>query len=209
LLDALAKDFAKNGYRLKPLMRTILNSNTYQLASVGVPKQSAFAADPDRYFTKSTIRMLAAEQILDAISSATGVAEPFKGYPVGTRALELAEGGVNHPFLQAFSKPVRDATCECAREEDPSLPQMLHLLNNKGMLKKLSSPDARLAKTLAQQKDDRAVIEQIYLATMSRRPTPAEVSIATRHIADVGDRARGLQDVQYALFNMAEFLLRH
>ncbi|HZZ78596.1 MAG TPA: DUF1549 and DUF1553 domain-containing protein [Gemmataceae bacterium] len=209
LLDALAKDFAKNGYRLKPLIRAILNSNTYQLASVGVPKQSAQAADPDRYFTKSAIRMLAAEQILDAISAATGVPEAFKGYPVGTRALELAEGGVNHPFLQAFSKPVRDVTCECAREEDPSLPQMLHLLNNKGMLKKVSSPEARLAKTLAQQKDDGAVIELIYLATLSRRPTVAELSIATRHIAEVGDRSRGLQDVQYALFNMAEFLLRH
>jgi hypothetical protein len=209
LLDALAKDFAKNGYRLKPLIRSILNSNTYQLASVGAPRQSEFAADPDRYFTKAAVRMLSAEQILDAISSATGVPEPFKGYPAGTRAIELAEGGINHPFLQAFSKPVRDATCECAREEDPSLPQMLHLLNNKGMLTKVNSPEARLAKALAQKKDDAAVIEQIYLATLSRRPTAAELNIATRHIADVGDRRQGLQDLQYALFNVGEFLLRH
>ena len=35
LLDALARDFVKNGYRLKPLMRSILNSRTYQLASTG------------------------------------------------------------------------------------------------------------------------------------------------------------------------------
>ena len=83
------------------------------------------------------------------ISPATGVPEPFKGYPVGTRAVEVAEGGINHPFLQAFSKPVRDVSCECAREEDPSLPQMLHLLNNKGMLAKLKSPQARLAMALA------------------------------------------------------------
>ncbi|MBI1831491.1 MAG: DUF1553 domain-containing protein [Planctomycetes bacterium] len=240
LLDYLAKDFAKSGYRLKPLMRGILNSNTYQLASVapvananappvananappaananappvanapGSPKQSPFAADPDRYFTKASIRMLAAEQILDAISSATGIAEPFKGYPLGTRAMELAEGGVNHPFLQAFSKPVRDVSCECAREDDPSLPQMLHLLNNKGMLNKVHSPNSRLAKALGQKKDDRAVIEEIYLATLSRRPAPGEVAIAVKHIASVGDRARGLQDVQYALFNLGEFLLRH
>ncbi len=209
LLDALAKDFAKNGYRLKPLMRSILNSNTYQLASIGAPKQSAFAADPDRYFTKAAVRMLSAEQILDAISLATGVPETFKGYPAGTRAIELAEGGVNHPFLQAFSKPVRDATCECAREEEPSLPQMLHLLNNKGMLTKVDSLKSRLAAALREKKDDAAVIEQIYLATLSRRPTAAEVGIATRHIEKLGDRAKGLQDVQYALFNLGEFLLRH
>jgi hypothetical protein len=219
LLDALSKDFIKNGYRLKPLMRSILNSNTYQLASVaegqtvanasGSDKVSEFAADPDRYFTKAAIRMQAAEQILDMISSATGVPEPFKGYPLGTRAMELAEGGVNHPFLQAFSKPVRDATCECAREEDPSLPQMLHLLNNKGMLAKVASPQSRLTAGLRQKRETAALIEEIYLSTLSRRPTAGEMNIATRHIAKIGDRARGLQDVQYALFNLGEFLLRH
>lgn len=209
LLDALAKDFAKNGYRLKALIRTILNSRTYQLASVRGPKQSPFAADPDRYFTKAAIRMLSAEQILDAISTATGVPESFKGYPAGTRAIDLAEGGINHPFLQAFSKPVRDVTCECAREEDPSLPQMLHLLNNKGMLAKVDSPKSLLASALKQKKSDAELIEQVYLATLSRRPTAAEVGIATRHIEKLGDRAKGLQDLQYALFNLGEFLLRH
>jgi hypothetical protein len=209
LLDALAKEFVKNGYRLKPLMRSILNSHTYQLASTGQPKQSPFAADPDRYFTKAAIRMLSAEQILDAISAATGVAETFKGYPPGTRALELAEGGINHPFLQAFSKPVRDVSCECAREDDPSLPQMLQLLNSKGMLEKIRSPHSRGASALRDTKDDAAAIEQVYLATLSRRPTVGELDIATRHITKLGDRAQGLQDVQYALFNLGEFLLRH
>lgn len=209
LLDALAKDFVKNGYRLKPLVRSILNSNTYQLASVGAPKQSEFAADPDRYFTKAAVRMLSAEQILDAISAATGVPETFKGYPPGTRAIELAEGGVNHPFLQAFSKPVRDATCECAREEDPSLPQMLHLLNNKGMLNKVTSPQSRLMTLVREKKETAALVEEIYLGTLSRRPNAAEVGIALRHIEKLGDRAKGLQDVQYALFNLGEFLLRH
>jgi Protein of unknown function (DUF1553)/Protein of unknown function (DUF1549) len=220
LLDALAKDFAKNGYRLKPLIRSILNSQTYQLASTFPPspsgrgvgdegKQSEFAADPDRYFTKAAIRMLSAEQILDAISAATGVPETFKGYPAGTRAVELAEGGINHPFLQAFSKPVRDVSCECAREEEPSLPQMLHLLNNKGMLNKVTSPQARLAKSMRENKNNAIVVEQIYLTTLSRRPLPGEVAIALRHINRFDDRAKGLQDLQYALFNLGEFLLRH
>jgi len=172
----------------------------------GLPKQSPFAADPDRYFTRAAIRMLSAEQILDAISAATGVPETFKGYPPGTRAFELAEGGVDHPFLQAFSKPVRDVSCECAREEDPSLPQMLHLLNSKGMLDKIRS---RGASAVRNNKDDAAAIEQVYLATLSRRPTAGEIDIATRHIKKLGDRAQGLQDLQYALFNLGEFLLRH
>src|SRR5204863_2713784 len=131
-----------------------------------------------RYFTQARVKMLSAEQVLDAVSQATGVPEKFKGYPLGTRAVELPEGGIQHPFLQAFAKPVRDVSCECAREEDPSLPQMLHLLNNKGVLKKLTSPQARLATALRGGKDNAALVEQLYLSTLSRRPTAAEAAIA-------------------------------
>jgi hypothetical protein len=209
LLQALTDDFTKNGYRLKPLIRAIANSRTYQLASNGGPTQSPFAADPERYFTKASIRMLSAEQILDAVSLATGVPEPFKGYPLGTKAIELAEGGINHPFLQAFSKPVRDATCECAREEDPSLPQILHLLNNAGLVAKVKSPKGHIAGWLKDGKDNAWIVEQVYLATLSRRPTGKEMELVTKHLQTLPDRAAGLWDLQYALINLNEFLLRH
>jgi hypothetical protein len=209
LLRALVDDFVRGGYRLKPILRTIANSRTYQLAS-SEPPLAPHAADPERYFTRASVRMLSAEQIIDAVSQATGVPEAFPGYPLGTRAIELAEGGINHPFLQAFSKPVRDATCECAREEEPSLPEMLHLLNNAGIMKKLRSPDSRVARWVKEGKSTEAIIEQMYLATLSRRPTAAEIGVATKHVATLGgDRTAALQDVQYALINLSEFLLRH
>ena len=208
LLDSLTKEFAKNGYRLKPLIRTILNSRTYQLAAE-LPPQSASAADPERYFAHAQVRMLTAEQILDAVSTSTGVPERFKGYPLGTRAIGLPEGGINHPFLQAFAKPVRDVICECAREDDPALPQVLHLLNNAGLLAKVKSPEARVAKWLKQGQDDAWVIEQIYLATLSRKPTGHEKEVVMKHISNAMDRTAGFQDVQHALLNLNEFLLRH
>jgi Protein of unknown function (DUF1553)/Protein of unknown function (DUF1549) len=209
LLRALSADFVKQGYRLKPLLRTILNSKTYQLSSSG-PRQSADAAPERRYFTRARVKMLSAEQVLDAVSQATGVPEPFKGYPLGTRAIELAEGGINHPFLQAFAKPVRDVSCECAREEDPSLPQMLHLLNNAGLLAKLKSQKSRLAGWLGEKSDVKRLVENIYLATLSRRPTEAESDIAARHVVLLkGDLTQAMQDLQFALMNSSEFLLRH
>jgi hypothetical protein len=208
LLNALTKEFVKNGYRLKPTIRTIVNSRTYQLAAE-LPPQSPFAANPERYFTHAQIRMLTAEQILDAVSTSTGVPEQFKGYPFGTRAIGLPEGGINHPFLQAFAKPVRDVICECAREDDPALPQVLHLLNNAGLLAKVKSPDGRVALWQKQGKEDTWVIEQIYLATLSRRPTAHEKEVVVKYLASVKDRAAGFQDVQHALLNLNEFLLRH
>ncbi len=209
LLKTLTDEFIRNGQRVKPMIRLILNSSTYQLASTGTPGQSKFAAKPDRYFTRSAIRMLSAEQILDATSSATGVPETFKGFPKGTRALELPEGGINHPFLQAFSKPVRDVTCECAREEDPSLPQVIHLLNNAGLLAKVRSPDGRIGTWLKEKKELEWIVEHVYLASLSRRPTEREREVVLAHLKTISSTAEGLHDLQHALMNLNEFLLRH
>jgi hypothetical protein len=209
LLRFLSDDFVKQGYHLKQLLRTILNSKTYQLASSG-PRQSPHAARAERYFTKAKVKMLSAEQVLDAVSQATGVPESFKGYPLGTRAVELAEGGIEHPFLQAFAKPVRDSVCECGREEDPSLPEMLQLLNNANLLAKLKSPKGRIARWLSEGADKKSVIEKVYLSTLSRRPTPAEYEIALRHVHTLeGDLTQAMQDLQFGLMNTSEFLLRH
>ena len=67
LLDALAEDFVKNGYDRKRVMRTILNSRTYQLSS----RKNEFNANDAKYFSHATTRLLAAEQLLDAICRVT------------------------------------------------------------------------------------------------------------------------------------------
>ena len=209
LLDALAQDFIKHGYRFKPVMRAILNSRTYQLSAEFRGKQSPLSAKPDRYFTRAIVRMLEAEQIIDAISSATGVPERFPNYPLGTRAVSLAEGAVNHNFLQAFTKPIRDVGCECARETDPTLNQVVHLLNNPELLNKIDSPQSRLGSWLDKSKTTVEIVELLYLATLSRRPTKAEQKLAADYLQTTNDRSTGLRDLQHALLMSNEFLLRH
>ncbi len=208
LLQLLADEFAKGGYKLKPLIRLIVNSKTYQLAAEG-PKQSPHAGSVERYFARAGVRMLSAEQILDAVSSASGVPEAFKGFPAGTRALDLPEGGFPHPFLQAFSKPVRDQTCECAREDDPGFPQVLHLLNNAGVLDKVRSPKGRVAEWRKGGKTDAEVTELVYLSTLSRRPTDKEREVVAKFLKAAATPDIGFQDLQHALMNLNEFLLRH
>ena len=146
LLDALAAAFVRGGYRVKPLIRQIMNSATYQLSARPAAVASPYGADPERYFTSAEVKILTAEQILDAISSATGVPERFPGYPPGTRAIEIAEGEVPNQFLRAFTKPVRNDACDCARESEPSLNEVIHLVNNAELLAKIKSPDNRLAR---------------------------------------------------------------
>ncbi len=209
LLNALAEQFRKEGFRLKPVLKVILNSSTYQLSAQAAAQQSPQAADPAKYFAQATTGMLGAEQVLDAVSAAIGIPTEFPGYPVGTRAIELADGTVEHHFLKAFSKPVRDASCECARESDPSLGQVIHLLNNPTLIANLQSNAGRVAQWLAAGKSDDEIIEQIYLTTLTRRPTASELALVKKHVKSVPDRRAGLCDVQFALLNSHEFLLRH
>ncbi|MDB5292016.1 MAG: hypothetical protein JWL69_3257, partial [Phycisphaerales bacterium] len=91
LFKALSQEFVSHGYDLKHVMRLILNSRAYQLASTTLPENEA-----DRhFFSHYYARRLPAEEMLDAVSSATGVADEFPGYPVGIRAVQLPEPGVN------------------------------------------------------------------------------------------------------------------
>lgn len=209
LLQALAQDFVRGGYRFKPILRTILNSKTYQLDYRAPRQSSPAAARGDRYFVRAKIRMLTAEQILDGISQATGIPEVFPGYPAGTRAIELAEGAVEHHFLTAFAKPIRDQQCDCAREEEPSLNQVIHLLNNSSVVEKTRATRGALQRALADKKSTSEIVDRLYLAMLSRFPTAEEKRLAEQHVTSVGDRAAALEDLQHALLNLNEFLLRH
>jgi hypothetical protein len=208
LLDALAAEFVKGEFKIKPVLKLILRSKTYQLAAEA-PEQSKHAAAAARYFTHTHVRMITSEQLLDAISSAIGVPDEYPGYPAGTRAGELAEGAVENHFLMATSRPIRDTACDCAREEDADLAGAIHLLNNPNLLKRLTSPKSRIGLALTAKQPPREIIEQLYLATLSRLPTEREQKIADEYIKEQGDLSAALQDLQHALLNGSEFLLRH
>src|SRR5262249_39088660 len=88
LLDALAAEFVRHGYDRKEVIRTVLKSHTYQLAAHTTPGNAA----DEKYFSHARVRLLQAEQLLDAIGAATGVAEQFVGFPSGTPAVALPDG---------------------------------------------------------------------------------------------------------------------
>ena len=76
LLNELARQFVEGNHRFKPVIRSIVTSQAYRLGARPVV-QSRHSAAPARYVTSAVVKMLAAEQILDAISQATGVPEKY------------------------------------------------------------------------------------------------------------------------------------
>jgi hypothetical protein len=205
LLDALAKDFVASKHDVKHVIRVIMTSRTYQLSA----QTNDLNKDDNKYFSHAVTRLLPAEPLLDAICTATEVPEKFAGLPPGTRAVQLPDGEVNHPFLKTFGQPARELACECERESDSNLAQALQLINGPTVNDKLRNPNNRLGKLLARKLSDPEVLEQLYLATLSRLPNDGEVKAALAHIAKNADKRKAWEDVHWALLNSKEFLFRH
>jgi hypothetical protein len=192
LLTALADDLAHTGYDLKSLMRKILTSATYQRDSATQPGNEG----DERFYSRFYPRRLKAEVLLDALSQVTDSPTAFKGQPAGTRALELADSEADSYFLGVFGRPERLITCECERSNEPSMSQVLHLTNGNTLNAKIEASGNRIDQLLAT--DDGAIVEDLYLAALSRYPTPAERQKLSAVLAQVeeGDRLPALADLR-------------
>ncbi len=204
LLEALAEDFVRHGFDRKYLIRTILQSRTYQLSSATTATNEA----DEIYFSHARIRLLPAEALLDAISTATESPEKFPGLPLGTPAAELPDGEYKHPFLEAFGRPARAMACECERDTDTNFSQALQLVGSRTMQAKLHSETGRIARLLRAGRSDSEIIEELFLATLSRYPGPEERQALLRRLPPASDRRKILEDILWALLNHREFLFQ-
>jgi hypothetical protein len=205
LLEALAKDFTANKFDLKRLVTTIMKSRTYQLSA----QPNDFNKDDDKYFSRALTKLLTAEQLLDAICDFTAVPEKFAGLPTGTRAIQLPDGEINHPFLKAFGQPARELACECERESDGNLAQALQLINGPTVNDKVRNPNNRLGQLLAAKKSDEEILTELYFTALARAPLEDEKRIALEHVGKREDKRKAWEDVMWALINTREFLFRH
>jgi hypothetical protein len=207
LLDWLARDFIEHGFDLKHLHRTILASRTYQLSHI--PNDTNRL---DRQnFSHALVKRMPAEAALDAIAQATGTTLVFNNYaaPPGTRAIGLAAPvryGRSEYFMETFGRPPRREICACERTGDPALAQALFLINDDDVLARISDPKGRLPKLLAAIADDRALVEELYLTTLSRHPSAEERNKALAYLEQAESRGAGAQDVLWVLLNVREFL---
>jgi hypothetical protein len=66
-----------------------------------------------------------------------------------------------------------------------------------------------LARLLQETRSDAEVIDEFYLAVLSRRPDPDELDSNLLHVKNSGARAEGLADIVWALINSREFGTNH
>jgi hypothetical protein len=206
LLDALTKDFVDHGFDLRHLMRTIANSRAYQ---AGIETNEWNAKDFDN-FSHATPRRLSAEQLMDALTLATGIRPNFPEAPPDTAAQQLVDPHIGREgFLDLFGRPARESACECERRADLSLPQALNLVNGKTISDAVADGNGRIAKAVLAGRSDRDLIEELYLAALSRPPSDAEIANASKYLSARGGRTERVQDLLWALVNSKAFLYNY
>jgi hypothetical protein len=204
LLSALARRLVDYHYDFRKLIRDICLSRTYQLSS-----QSNDTNESDvRNFSHSGIRRLRAEVMLDCISEATGTKDKFRGLPLGSHAVQIADGATSSYFLKTFGRATRETPCSCEVSIDPNLSQALHLINGDTVQGKIAG-GGLVRKMIAAKMTDEAIITNLYVRTFSRPPGADELKTLLPLLSDPATRQKTLEDIFWALLNSKEFMFNH
>ena len=203
LLEALTKDLTDHDFDLRYLMKTIVNSRAYQ---AGI-QTNVWNEDDKVNFSHAVPRRLGAEELMDALAFAAGSRPKFPEVPPDTKAEEFPDPHVGKDgFLDVFGRPARESSCECERRSDISLPQALNLVNGRTIGDAVADPKGRVAGLILAGASDRAIVEELYLAALSRYPTSKENDTAVTFLKSGESRAAWAQDLLWSLVNSKAFL---
>ena len=228
LLDWMASELVRNGWKLKPLHRMILLSNAYQQSSRSPMAAVAIKVDPEnRWLWQFNRRRLSAEEIRDAMLAVSGRLNLKQGgrsvmVPVDKELVRqlykpsqwevsrdvaendrrsiymIAKRNLRVPFMEVFDAPALLTSCP-ARESSTHAPQALEMLNGK-LSNELAGALARRLRQEAGQNSQRLVDRAFWLA-VGRPPTREERNLSL-------DYLRGGLPKEFALslFNLNAFL---
>jgi hypothetical protein len=211
LLGKLAQDFAAHGYDIRYVLGLMAKSSAYQLSSF-YPGTWSDAYAP--YFARHFTRRLRAEEILDAVTKATGV--PASLSVTGSSPVAWAgqlpdvnepRGGQLSVFLNTFMRGDRDSE---ARSSELSISQALSLLNDTTVTSRVknSTSGSAVNKLIAANATSTAIASSLYLSTLGRLPTSAELATAVAMFSNLEagqTKATVAEDLQFALLNKLDF----
>ena len=212
LLDALSKRFSDSKFNLRALVRDICTSRVYQLAS----QPNATNSGDTRQFSRSRLRRLRADVLLDSIVVATSSERGYSYFPRGTKAIQYyprtpgdTEGpNAGDPFFATFGRSRRGSICVCETRVESNLSQALHLLVGDTIDGRVGGGGV-VAKLLAAGKTPDELIEELFLRTLSRKPTSEERTAMRELVGDSVKDRKVYEDIFSSLLQSTEFGFNH
>ncbi len=207
LLNRLTKDFIESGFDTRQLIQLICRSRAYQHSL----NTNRWNEDDQVNYSHAVARRLPAETLYDTVKLVTGSQIDLPGVPSGFMATQLPDSSVELPggFLGLFGRPPRESACECERSSGVVLGQALNLVNGPVIAEAISDPDNRVTRLVNTQPDDAQVVDELFMAILSRPPKPQEMETGVKAIREAENRLAGAQDLAWALINSPAFLFNH
>ena len=217
LLDWLAEDLIIYDYDLQHLMRTILNSETYQRTS----QTNKSNRDDERYYSHAYVKPLSAEQFFYSLLQATGFerlqqikmkgANRQGGEDRTGMLRELEQKKREH--LNKFLFLLDNGEMEEIEAFNGTVPQALMMING-NMVNNSASHEERgsfVNYVLEKWREPSDRLEYIYLNVLSRLPTAKEKTYFQRYMERSLYRNKDFayEDLYWVLLNSAEFSLNH
>lgn len=180
VLDTLAVELVSGGWKLKPILRTMLTSRLYRAtSSVTGADPATLAADPDnRYLWRMNPKRLQSQAIRDGLLCMAGLLDSKIGGPSvpvpneensRRRALYFQQHGeLEDRFLGTFDNA---SVFDCYRRRESVTPQQALALANSKIPREAA--DA-LARRLEAVTDDRLFITAAFNTILGRAASPAE-----------------------------------
>ena len=218
LLDWLATEFIRNGWRTKPLIRTIMLSSTYRQASrrdgLAVLDPNPRTVDPgNRLLWRARLRRLESEVIRDAMLSTSqkfnttmgGQPVPLKYRRDGVasfdaqkiaspaspwrRSVYLFQRRVYHLTMQGVFDQPTVAGSVCRRSASAVTLQSLSMLNDALALEQADEFARRVWSQAGRSPDQQVVLA--FRIALSRSPDSQELNLCTELLQKQTTRYRG------------------
>jgi hypothetical protein len=240
LLEALADHFINSDYDLKDLISTIMRSATYQLSSRydgewsdtyipyfarKFPRRlkaeelhdaivKATGIPPNPPFTVQYIT------VAPPVPPATQNVASFRNETIywGMQLPDstLNRGSASGAFMDTFLRGDRDAI---PRSSESSLTQELNMYNNTFVTSRVKNTTMTIGGTpyastvsslLKKNLDPGGLVNELYMVTLSRRPSPTEQAAGVAYItSSKRTLAAGLEDLQFVLLNKVDFIFNY
>jgi len=187
LLDALAADFVASGYDLKHLVRVIVGTDAYARSAAPLDEATQKADPEAKLWERFRVAPLGPDELLDALVAATRLDAIVRA----TGRLDLAQVRFRVRQRYGFLFDVDEATDQS--DYEGTIAQALALLNGSVVATGASVlPGSALSEVLGTDGDDASKIEALYLRSLCRLPSPAEVARWTEFLADAQAQPDGV-----------------
>lgn len=201
LFAMLSREFAASNFDLKHLYRTLCNTAAYQRTSRPLPENKSDKV----LYSHAPLKMMTPEVLHDSAVTVYKGAEAALEKELDPSApghRSIRDAG-RHQFLNNFTSQEAG--------EDPTkythgVTQALRMMNSQSVVR---GDGAQTKRVTAREFPAEKRLEELYLMTLTRRPTPEETSLWQTVLASQKDPGRTAREVLWTLLNGSEFIFNH